>query len=544
MKPWHTVGLVSCLFSCQLLFNPNPQLYLENTTINCFDGVDNDGENGADCADPSCDSICNDDQLTISALTSNNCTIVEHEALSGDDRGGIAVALNQVLYSGDLATVIFRGDDLAAEALPVIYDAMFSDLRSGKLFTFLDALSAPVRGPSGFASSFQEIDPLTGALLNSPVVLSQALSITDAGFFSGKGLVIIQGEGGLFSINISDGAVTTLPSVPSFKHQSCENKAYWGIAETADDKLSLVYVANETTIERTHITDSSAATEVVARFATLSDMCSISVSPSLGRWYFHAEGLTSLTSIEEHVGYCDALFGDVPSPACGDGIFQAPEQCDDGNNVDSDGCSACLLDACGDGTTNNVVQGHPFEVCDDGNNTDGDGCRSDCRGIEACGDNLLDINEQCDDNNNIDRDGCEANCTFVCGVNLSQKASFFNDANLQCYELLSDVGDWLTMRDLCISVGGDLASFSDASELAVVLPVAANFSPWIGFSDINLEGTFVWSNGDAVTFTNFAAGQPDDFNGNEDCVHLLGDGTWNDFPCTKTNHPLCEIPTQ
>jgi hypothetical protein len=214
MKYWHIIGLVSCLSSCQLLFNPDPSLYRENTTINCFDGVDNDGKNGIDCNDTSCDAICNDDQLTISALTSNDCTIVGHKTLSGDDRGGIAVALNQVLYSGDNATVVFRDDELAAEVLPVIYDAMFSDLRAGKLFTFLDALNVPVSGPAGFAESFQEIDAITGALTKTPVVLSQALSITDAGFFSGKGLVVIQNTEGLFSINLADGAVTSISNVP------------------------------------------------------------------------------------------------------------------------------------------------------------------------------------------------------------------------------------------------------------------------------------------------------------------------------------------
>lgn len=69
---------------------------------------------------------------------------------------------------------------------------------------------------------------------------------------------------------------------------------------------------------------------------------------------------------------------------CGDGIFQSiPEQCDDGNNVSYDGCSAtCDLEpmdechgrptVCGDGFV------CPDEVCDDGNTTSNDGCSSTC----------------------------------------------------------------------------------------------------------------------------------------------------------------------
>ncbi len=59
--------------------------------------------------------------------------------------------------------------------------------------------------------------------------------------------------------------------------------------------------------------------------------------------------------------------------ACGDGVLDPCEQCDDGNRVAGDGCDAdCRLESCGDG----VVQAG--EACDDGNAVDGDGCDSTC----------------------------------------------------------------------------------------------------------------------------------------------------------------------
>jgi cysteine-rich repeat protein len=61
--------------------------------------------------------------------------------------------------------------------------------------------------------------------------------------------------------------------------------------------------------------------------------------------------------------------------ACGNGISNAGEECDDGNNVDGDGCSArCLKEFCGDG----VRQAGLGEQCDDGNNNGGDGCSATC----------------------------------------------------------------------------------------------------------------------------------------------------------------------
>jgi cysteine-rich repeat protein len=47
-------------------------------------------------------------------------------------------------------------------------------------------------------------------------------------------------------------------------------------------------------------------------------------------------------------------------PACGDGVLQQREECDDGNEVDNDGCTnSCTSPVCGDG----VVQDD--EMCDD-----------------------------------------------------------------------------------------------------------------------------------------------------------------------------------
>jgi large repetitive protein len=99
-------------------------------------------------------------------------------------------------------------------------------------------------------------------------------------------------------------------------------------------------------------------------------------------------------------------------PVCGDGATAASEGCDDGNNIDGDGCSAsCQVETsmgvCGDGT---LDEG---EACDDGNTDDGDGCSSTCQTETGpmCGDGTLDPGEDCDDGNMIAGDGCENDCT-------------------------------------------------------------------------------------------------------------------------------------
>ncbi len=66
----------------------------------------------------------------------------------------------------------------------------------------------------------------------------------------------------------------------------------------------------------------------------------------------------------------------------------------------------CLPMVCGDG----IVEAG--EACDDGNNADNDGCSADCLSDETCGNGVIDAvkGEQCDDGNHLQHDGCSSNC--------------------------------------------------------------------------------------------------------------------------------------
>jgi cysteine-rich repeat protein len=92
---------------------------------------------------------------------------------------------------------------------------------------------------------------------------------------------------------------------------------------------------------------------------------------------------------------------------CGDGVVQGSEQCDDGNDVDDDGCSnACTASACGD----NIEQ--PAEECDDGNLSNTDACVEGCKDAR-CGDGFIQEGvEACEDGNDDPSDGC-ANCQIA-----------------------------------------------------------------------------------------------------------------------------------
>ena len=103
--------------------------------------------------------------------------------------------------------------------------------------------------------------------------------------------------------------------------------------------------------------------------------------------------LVSVDLVEACTGRCvpQATSADCAPSTCGDGKVQAPEECDDGNTVNTDACTnACKNAKCGDGAT---WAGH--EECDDANTVNTDACVA-CK-LAKCGDAYVQSGkEQCD----------------------------------------------------------------------------------------------------------------------------------------------------
>ncbi len=202
----------------------------------------------------------------------------------------------------------------------------------------------------------------------------------------------------------------------------------------------------------------------------------------------------------------DPLTEAPPTVNCGDGILDADEACDDGNETAGDGChSNCrLLDQgfvcptpgdacqpiarCGDGI---VI--FP-EQCDDGALVAGDGCSATCKveiGFKCdaspsvctatvCGDGAVEGAETCDDGNATPLDGCnercqaEPNCTSdgctsACGDGLVLGAEQCDDGNV-----LSGDG----CSDTCQNEDGyvcEQAPPCDASDPTCILTIPAIF---------------------------------------------------------------------
>lgn len=102
--------------------------------------------------------------------------------------------------------------------------------------------------------------------------------------------------------------------------------------------------------------------------------------------------------------------------ACGNGVIQLGEDCDDKNTAVGDGCSAVCVNegsVAGGSTCGNRIK-ELGEDCDDGNVTPNDGCSALClnegvtdhSGETICGNGKKEPGEECDDGNTINGDGC------------------------------------------------------------------------------------------------------------------------------------------
>jgi Stigma-specific protein, Stig1 len=261
------------------------------------------------------------------STTTAMCRLVEHGSNSGDDRGGIAVSASRVFYTGDTATIHASLTDLSGIAPvtgpPVQHDGLLSDIASNEVYVLLNAAGAEVTSFFGMGFTVTQLGVLngtTGALTSTRIPLSMPITVASgAGIFSGRGRAYIH-TGTLspvpagamtntwYQIRLPAGTVTVLRSgaMPP-THTFCESWAYWGVAEFFDSDPFAVFVESGTRIVRYRIRDGMISTVLnMTSSATLSDMCSFTMSPSNNRWYFHHEGMSFLGGSDESLAYCPA----------------------------------------------------------------------------------------------------------------------------------------------------------------------------------------------------------------------------------------------
>jgi cysteine-rich repeat protein len=150
------------------------------------------------------------------------------------------------------------------------------------------------------------------------------------------------------------------------------------------------------------------------------------------------------------------------------------------------------------------------ENCDDGNTVAGDGCSAQCRreavALGGCGDGLLQAGEECDDGNRVGGDGCNPDCTL--NVDMEWNAALGMDypqwtAQLQAVDLDHDGIDDLVVIGEETSNAWQVYTYLQGPDGGMTLagvypgPYTNSGTPKLAVGDFNGDGNadvFVGSN--------------------------------------------------
>jgi hypothetical protein len=136
--------------------------------------------------------------------------------------------------------------------------------------------------------------------------------------------------------------------------------------------------------------------------------------------------------------------------------------------------------------------------------------------------------------------GALALAAALCIIARANAASTFEVGGLE-YRVVAEEATYAEARVGCAALGMTLAKLSnkaDGEEVheGVRSAWGGDVWYWIGLSDLQVEGKFVWEDGTSPSYTNWGSTEPSKMNGldPEDCVYVgLFDwnSQWNDAPC-------------
>ncbi|XDV19499.1 hypothetical protein PO909_024964 [Leuciscus waleckii] len=106
---------------------------------------------------------------------------------------------------------------------------------------------------------------------------------------------------------------------------------------------------------------------------------------------------------------------------------------------------------------------------------------------------------------------------------------------------------WSDAQTYCRQKHTDLATIDDQAEIAELLTFP-NFIyeyMWIGLYRKTATSPWIWSDQSKSEFRFWRSGQPNNYGGNQLCVHIYPDGSWNDWDCLDKMAFICyEIKRQ
>ncbi|MFN5884009.1 MAG: hypothetical protein ACK445_01595, partial [Bacteroidota bacterium] len=239
---------------------------------------------------------------------------VDHNNLTGDDRGNIVVTQNYVYFFGDANIARYNASNLTGGTVLPLRDGLFATYGgTGTLYAFGNS-SAPFGNGVGTATHVWRVDSALNTIAGSAVALSAPVTLTGT-LASGPDFVLV-GASTIVKVNPVTGAVTTLTATgTALAPNTSEGWSATGYATLENGNHYITYRASalyNSGIARFHVEGNT--NTMVFDPGTLggsnvySDLAALTYSPWNNRVYFHHEGgraATASAGFAEIGGYMD-----------------------------------------------------------------------------------------------------------------------------------------------------------------------------------------------------------------------------------------------
>lgn len=261
------------------------------------------------------------DALIIDEVLNTNSYVIDHNSVTGDDRGGIAITDSTVYIVGDNNTGRYDLDLLTPGVSLPVRDGLFSDLKERKLWSLYNTNTAAM--PSSWPSNFvvnaiialdADLMPTSEIVPFSEPVTMGNYNLDNNGIFAGYGkLGLYSGTNGdFYVVDIQSGNVEFINQVYLELYWS-ENWSDWGVLGfDGTDYFAYYRDYSFNQIVSFNLTDETKVP--VSNFSNVSDLSTFIIHPTNNRLYFHYEGSGQFGGSSETLGYVDANFTIVENP--------------------------------------------------------------------------------------------------------------------------------------------------------------------------------------------------------------------------------------
>lgn len=235
----------------------------------------------------------------IDTVIAQDSMTVDHDFLTGDDRGGILIGDTNIYILGDNSFARYDLELGNGVSLSINNDALFNDLSSKKIYSFSNDLNEiPQEFVGDFiATKIIEVDvdlnfTTNEILLTQPITIGYG-SLNNSLMLSGFSEVVVSDiNNEFYKIYVSTGEVTDLGTHSSITPYGSENWLDWGVLGFDGNDYHAFYFDGSMYAIVDYNFGNGTKT-VIESVNDWSDMANFTVNHETNRLYFHYEGSTT-----------------------------------------------------------------------------------------------------------------------------------------------------------------------------------------------------------------------------------------------------------